>query len=184
MSAIEDLLRAYERFVRLPWDHGLAGPQKVWFAVYDPDQERRLRPRVGAFEAATRAAGHGWLALDLTDAFAEWMASHEYREAYFEQPEDMDLALADFSDALVQRVVGALTAPSVDENTVVALVGLGSLFGLSRASELFAKVAPLVRGRLLAFFPGQHDGSNYRLLDARDGWNYLAVPITATSGGT
>jgi hypothetical protein len=35
-----------------------------------------------------------------------------------------------------------------------------------------------IRGRLLVFFPGRHDGSNYRLLDARDGWNYLAAGIT------
>lgn len=183
MSEIESLLKEYERFVRLPWDHKLAGPQKVWFAIYDPAQERRLRPRLGAFEAATRAAGHGWVALDLTDAFAEWMASHEYREAYFEQPEDMDLALADFADAVAQRVGEVLGTSAADKNTVVAIIGLGSLFGLTRASELFAKVAPLIRGRLLAFFPGQHDGSNYRLLDARDGWNYLAVPISAASGG-
>lgn len=182
MSEIESLVRAYERFVRLPWDRNLAGPQRVWFAIYDPAQERRLRPRVGAFEAATRTAGHGWVLVDITDAFAEWMAGHEYREAYFEQPDDMALALADFGQSLAERVSEVLTA--ADENTVVAVIGLASVFGLTRASDLFAKVAPLVRGRLLAFFPGQHDGSNYRLLDARDGWNYLAVPITAASGGS
>ena len=33
-------------------------------------------------------------------------------------------------------------------------------------------------GRLLVFFPGEHEGNSYRLLDARDGWNYLATPIT------
>ena len=184
MSKIDDLAAAYARFVRLPWERNLAGPQKCWFAIYDPTQERRLRPRVGAFQAATLAAKHGWKLVDLTDAFAEWMAAHEYREAYFEQPEDMDLALSDFADAAARRVTEALTAPDADEDTVVAIVGLASLFGLVRASELFAKVAPLIRGRLLAFFPGQHDGSNYRLLDARDGWNYLAVPISAASGGT
>ncbi len=182
MSEIESLLRAYERFVRLPWDRKLAGPQKVWFAIYDPAQERRLRPRLGAFEAATRAAGHNWVTVDLTDAFAEWMASHDYREAYFEQPEDMDLALADFAKDVARRVKAVLTAS--DEDTIVAIVGLASLFGLSHASDLFAEVAPFIRGRLLAFFPGQHEGSNYRLLDARDGWNYLAVPITAASGGS
>jgi hypothetical protein len=93
MSEIEALVKEYERFVRLPWDHKLAGPQKVWLAVYDPGQERRLRPRLPAFESATLSAGHGWLLLDLTDAFAEWMARHEYRDEYFKQPEDMDLAL-------------------------------------------------------------------------------------------
>ena len=66
--------------------------------------------------------------------------------------------------------------------SLLAVLGLGSLFGLTRASSLFEAVAPDIRGRLLAFFPGQHDGSNYRLLDARDGWNYLAVPITADGG--
>jgi len=34
----------------------------------------------------------------------------------------------------------------------------------------------------LVFFPGERDGSNYRLLDARDGWNYLATPIAAQEG--
>jgi hypothetical protein len=109
--------------------------------------------------------------------------AHEYREAYFQQPDDMDLALADFGQSVAADVAGALTAPNVTEGTVVTVVGLASLCGLVRASDLFAKVAPHIRGRLLAFFPGQHDGSKYRLLDARDGWNYLAVPISATNGG-
>jgi len=39
-----------------------------------------------------------------------------------------------------------------------------------------------IRGRLLVFFPGEYENNNYRLLDARDGWNYLAVPITAREG--
>ena len=29
------------------------------------------------------------------------------------------------------------------------------------------------------FFPGSYEDNNYRLLDGYDGWNYLAVPITA-----
>jgi hypothetical protein len=32
------------------------------------------------------------------------------------------------------------------------------------------------------FFPGVYENNNYRLLDARDGWNYLAVPITMQEG--
>jgi hypothetical protein len=183
MSAVEDLVRSYERFVRMPWDGSLAGAQRIWFAIYDPVQERRLRWRIEEFATATRMAGHGWHLVDLTDAFARWMAAHEYREAYFEQPEDMDLTLRqDFSAFAASQVQAGLNASGVSESTVVAVLGLGSLFGLTRASTLFETVAPDVRGRLLAFFPGQHDGSNYRLLDARDGWNYLAVPITADGG--
>ena len=63
--------------------------------------------------------------------------------------------------------------------TLFAITGLASLFGFMRASRLVEAVAPAVRGRLLVFFPGERDGANYRLMDARDGWNYLAIPITA-----
>ncbi len=179
MNEIEGLRNAYERFLQLPWDRTLAGPQKVWFAIYEPAQERRLRLNLPEFERVTKAA---WSHLDLTDLFANWMAQHEYREAYFEQPEDMDLALKDFASFVSQQIVEGLTEPNVDANTVVAISGLASLFGFTYASAIFETVAPSIRGRLLVFFPGQHDGSNYRFLDARDGWNYLAVPITGTEG--
>ena len=177
MSEIEVLLSRYVRYVRLPWDHKLAGAQKVWFARYDPGQERRLRLRIGEFQTATINAGHTWRLVDITDAFAEWMTNHEYKGEYFEQPEDMELALVDFADAVAEQVRKTLNQPDVDENTVVALLGLASLFGLARVAELIGKVDSEISGRLLAFFPGQRDGSNWRLLNARDGWNYHAVPI-------
>lgn len=177
MSEIEDLLSRYERYVKLPWDFKLAGAQRVWFARYDPGQERRLRLRIGEFQTATTDAGHKWFFVDITDSFARWMTNHEYREAYFEQPEDLELALVDFSDFVAERVRQALSQQETDENTVVALLGLSSLFGLIRVAELIAKVDSDIPGRLLAFFPGQRDGSNWRLLNARDGWNYHAVPI-------
>lgn len=173
MNEIEGLLKAYERFLQLPWDRTLAGPQKVWFAIYDPSQERRLRLRLPEFEVATKSAGHSWAHVDLTDMFANWMAKHDYHEAYFEQPEDMDLALQDFASFVSQQIIDALTAPGVDVNMMVAVSGLASLFGLTYASAIFETVASSVKGRLLVFFPGQHNGSNYRFLDARDGWNYL-----------
>lgn len=179
MNEIENLLHRYGEFVRLPWESSLSGPEKVWFVIYDPAQERRLRLRIPEFEVATKSAGHAWTQLDLTDTFAQWMAQHEYRESYFEQPEDMELGLQEFTNYVVELVRETLTAPEVDENTVVAITGLASLFGLTRASTVLEKVNSAIRGRLLVFFPGRHEGSNYRLLDARDGWNYLAIPITA-----
>lgn len=45
--------------------------------------------------------------------------------------------------------------------------------------HLVDRLAPMVEGRLLVFFPGSYENNNYRLLDGYDGWNYLAVPITA-----
>lgn len=181
MNEIERLHTEYERFVRTPWDRTLAGAQKVWFAIYDPAQERRLRLRIPDFEVATRNAGHSWVLIDLTDSFARWMAQHDYREAYFEEPELMVTALDEFAAAIAGQVIATLTSDVVDDQTVVAVAGLATLFGLTRASKLLRTVDASIRGRMLVFFPGQHEGSNYRLLDARDGWNYLAVPIAATS---
>ncbi len=177
MSEIEDLLRRYEQYVKHPWDRRLAGAQRVWFASYDPAQERRLRLHIGAFEAATVEAEHKWRLVDLTNEFAEWMANHEYKDAYFERPEDMKLAIVDFSETVAEHVRQVLNRPDVDEDTVVAIVGLASLFGFTRIAELVSSVDSDIPGRLLAFFPGQRDGSNWRLLNARDGWNYHAVPI-------
>jgi hypothetical protein len=180
MSLIEDLLAEYKRHVSAPWQNGLAGQQRVWFAIYEPTQERRLRFRLSDFEAATLQAGHGWRHLDLTDTFATWMAANEYRESYFDEPELMTYALNDYAATVIQQVGDALDAPGVDDETVVAISGLASLFGFTHVSTTVDAVSGRIKGRLLAFFPGDHDEQNhFRLLDARDGWNYLAVPIKA-----
>jgi len=179
LSEIEELKQVYEAHVRSRWDPSLAGPQKTWFVIYDPNQERRLLLRLSDFELATKNAGHNWKLIDLTDTFAKWMASQEYRESYFQQPELLDLALNDFTDYLVNLVVQTLSASDVDDKTVVAIVGTASLYGLTRVSIIMERAATSIKGRLLVFFPGKHEGHNYRLLDARDGWNYLALPISA-----
>lgn len=179
MSEIEELKRVYEAHVRSRWDPSLAGPQRTWFVIYDPSQERRFRLHLSDFESATKNSGHRWKPIDLTDTFANWMASQEYRESYFEQPELLDLALSDFTDHVVNLVVQSLSASDVDDNTVVAIMGTASLYGLTRVSIIMERVATSIQGRLLVFFPGKHEGHNYRLLDARDGWNYLALPISA-----
>ena len=183
MGRIEDLADAYKRFVRLPWERNLAGPQKCWFAVYDPHDERPLRSRVALFELATKEAGHSWALCDLTDAFARWIAAEDYREAYFASPDDLDMALSSFRWAVAEEVRAVLTRGDIDENGVVAILGVASLFGFLKVAAVIDDVAPTIRGRLLVFFPGEYEANNYRLLDARDGWNYLAVPIVAGKGG-
>lgn len=179
MNRVDRLLRRYERFVMIPWPTDLAGVQKVWFAVYDKTDELRLRTRIDEFELATKKAGHGWRLCDLTSCFARWMADQEYRESYFESPEDLDMLLPDFVEQIVDEVSSALKAEDADPDTVVALMGIACLFGFARVSDIVQRVAPHIRGRLLVFFPGEYEDNNYRLLDARDGWNYMAVPITA-----
>jgi hypothetical protein len=175
VSYIDELVKAYTEIVELPWDSAISGAEKVWFVIYDPTQERRLRLHLPEFETATRRSNHRWKVIDITNAFAEWMAAHDY----FEAPDLLDLALEDFANDLAALIADGLTTPDADAETVVALLGVASLFGLNHVSSLLERVRARIRGRLLVFFPGQHAGSNYRLLDARDGWDYLAVAITA-----
>lgn len=185
MARIEDLAESYRRHIALPWQRMVAGAQRVVMIVYDREIERTLRARKLLFETATREAGHDWREVDVTDAFATWMAHDDYREAYFENPDDLSLKLdsGEFRDFVADRIRGALAAPDVTDATVVAVWGVGSLFGFAKLSEVLREVEGDIRGRLVVFFPGQFDRNNYRLLDARDGWNYLAVPITLHGEG-
>jgi hypothetical protein len=184
MSYIDELLAAYRTFVSLPWQQNLAPAQRVWMAIYPPDYERRLRLHVPDFEVATKDSHHAWALADITTYFERWMASHEYREAYFESPDLLMPALPAFFKHLVAEVRAELIKHD-DATGVVGLLGPGTLFGLGRAVRVSAllnavlnAVQDVIAGRLLVFFPGEHEGNSYRLLDARDGWNYLAIPIT------
>jgi hypothetical protein len=177
VNRIERLLHNYERHVSLPWSETLSGSQKVWFAVYDKNDDQRLRTRIEGFELATRRVGKRWRLCDLTNSFPEWMAGKEYKESYFESPEDLDLALSDFLDYASSIVLSVLN-DAHDKDEVVALLGVATLFGFIKVSDLVNALHPQVQGRLLVFFPGEYENGAYRLLDARDGWNYLAVPIT------
>ena len=184
MNRIELLKKNYQRLCEYSWDRNVAGAQRVWLAVYDKEDERKLRLRLGLFEEATHHTGHKWMAIDLTDAFANWMCGPDnasFAESYFESPESLDNAvLADMMASVVTRIRSALSALPDPDNTVMALYGVASLFGFLKISEILPMVEGDVRGRLLVFFPGTYEQNNYRLLDARDGWNYLAFPITAS----
>lgn len=183
-SKVSRLLSAYRQHLTVPWQGGLAAIQRVIFAVYDKADELRLRANIAEFELATQQAGKKWLLLDVTNAFPLWMASQEYRDAYFESPDDLagyqtsELTefVADLSGKLKIRI-----SAEAGPDTVVALLGVGTLFGLARVSSVVEAIKEAVEGRLLVFFPGEHHPENhtYRLLDARDGWNYLAVPLLA-----
>ena len=182
MSKVAKLLNVYREHIAVPWQPGLAGIQRVIFAVYDPHDELRMRANLVEFEIATKAAGHSWQLIDITDAFPTWMAGQRYRESYFENPEDLDGYIsgqvAGFNQDLEQALRKKI-AEGADANTVTALLGVGSLFGLTRVSHVVEKIADAIPGRLLVFFPGEYANNNYRLLDARDGWNYMAVPLVA-----
>ncbi|MDQ3002262.1 MAG: DUF1788 domain-containing protein [Fibrobacterota bacterium] len=183
MNRIEELAKRFGNHVSAPWQKNLAGEQKTLMVIYPKEDERRLRVLLGLFEEKSKSAGHPWQEFDCTRLFAEWMSSQEYRESYFEEPDSLSLALKSaFRPYVVQRIRASLQSQSADENTVIALTGLGSLFGFVHISEVLREVSGCIRGRLAVFFPGDYENHSYRFLDARDGWNYMAIPITTTSG--
>jgi hypothetical protein len=179
MSSIDRLLSNYSRQVRLPWSANMSGKQRVWFAVYPPAEERRVRARLPQFEALTLEAKHGWTTVDLTRLLPEWIAAHEYREGIFEHPEHFS-ANSELEGLAVQRVRQACSREEADAGSVMAVTGLASLFDFMRVSSLIDRVEDSVPGRLLIFFPGEYADNVYRFMDARDGFNYMAVPITST----
>jgi hypothetical protein len=183
MSVVDDLVTAYRHRVNLPLRTDLSPAERVWIAVYTPDQERRLRHRLDELAIVTSEAGLAWRTADVTDSFGTWLAAHEYRESYFRRPERLtSAALESFADEVVRQVDAELI--EADDRTVVALVGTGALYPFVRASRVIEGVEASIRGRLLVLFPGRVDGTSFRLLDARDGWNYRATPITATKDGS
>ena len=63
--------------------------------------------------------------IDITDAFEQWMAAHEYRDAYFAELKLIQPEMAGFLGALVTNVREQL-AKSSAPNTVVGLRRRGS----------------------------------------------------------
>lgn len=179
MSRIKRLTQSYGKYVAVPWRDGAAAAQRVVFCVYRETDELRLRAKVDEFEIATRAAGREWVLFDLTDSFPNWLASQRYAKSYFQKPNLLATLLPKYLSYIETQFDAFLQDKSVGDNCVVALQGVGTLFGFLKVKEVVDKLAPKVTGRLLVFFPGSYEDNNYRLLDGYDGWNYLAVPITA-----
>jgi hypothetical protein len=179
VSRIKKLIDSYKEFVAVPWRSDIAPDQRVIFCVYNENDELKLRARIDEFEIATKQAGHNWIIFDLTDTFAEWLSGQRYAVSYFKAPTKLTPLFPRYLDFVVNKFKESLSHQNNHQNTVVATMGVASIFGFLKAKDVVEKLAPLVPGRLLVFFPGTHENNNYRLLNGYDGWNYLAVPITA-----
>lgn len=184
MSTAQHILDRLKEHLALPWPRNVSGRERVVMVVYPPIDERRMRRSLDSDEFAreVRILGHGWVAVDVATAFSEWLADNEYAERLLQRPErlwDDKGNVKGLEAHLLARLNEAIAG--TDTNTVLALVGCGGLFGLFSVSTLIEKIADQVPGRLVAFFPGEYDAPHNacRLLGAKDGWGYLAVPITA-----
>jgi hypothetical protein len=184
VNRVKKLLDSYRSYIEIPWRRDAAPAQRVVFCVYNENDELRLRFNIVEFEIATKHSGHKWSLFDLTNTFGEWMATQPYAKSYFKAPDKLAPLLPRYLDFIEKRFLEVIPPESLDNDTVVAITGLGSIFGFIKARELVDRLAPLVPGKLLVFFPGAHENNNYRLLNAYDGWNYLAVTITPDSYNT
>ena len=179
MNKLDRLVQSYDRHIAVPWQSELAPDQRVIFCVYNEADELRLRAKIDEFEIATKNAQHDWALFNLTDTFAHWMSSQKYATSYFEQPDLLPAVLATFLTFIAKEFQSFLAQNNPGTNAVVAVIGVGSLFGFLKIKSIVDQLAPTVAGRLLIFFPGSHEDNNYRLLNGYDGWNYHAVAITA-----
>lgn len=153
VSKIKRLIQSYSRYIEVPWREDAAAAQRVIFCVYDETDERRLRAGIDEFEIATRQAGYDWAIFDLTNTFASWMASQRHAESYFQKPHLLTTLLPRYLPYITHEFQAMLAKKKTGPDTVVALKGVGSLFGFLKVKDLVDHLAPMVKGRLLIFFP-------------------------------
>lgn len=178
-TRIELLIEAYSKVVKEPWSSALSGQERIWFLVYDPSELRKIELHMGEFETVAVRAGKSWKSVSLKHCFPSWMANHEYKKDYFTSPEYIvDQLEAEFIPYAIDFLKKELSKLEQSENTLIAIKDVSSLFGFARLSEILKSCDKEFKGRLLIFFPGEFEQNHYRLLDARDGWDYLARPIT------
>ncbi|MDR7225209.1 BREX protein BrxB domain-containing protein [Aminobacter aminovorans] len=184
MSKIDRLAQIFGRHIAIGWPASSSGAQRVIMVVYDPADERLLRRKLDVFAQEAIAAGKAWAPLDLTQVFGKWLAIHRYREVYFEEPEELE-ALGEDRIALTAAALieSALRDSAHGPDAVLGVFGVGSLYGFASVSEVLSRVEHAIRGRLVVFFPGHVQDGRYRLLDARESWDYHAVPITLDASG-
>ena len=170
--------------VGVGWPSSSSGAQRVIMIVYDASEERTLRKKVDLFAHAAHAHQYAWHTFDITSAFADWLGAHRYREEYFDEP-DMLMAGANerFTKYAAEVVLEVLKRPQHTDREIVGLLGAASVFGVASLSDILARVDHAIKGRLAVFFPGRTREGRYRLLDARDGWDYHAVAIQVESSG-
>lgn len=179
ISKVDQLIQEFDKVVHEPWTSTLSGQERIWFLVYDPAEQRKVSLRMGEFETSTLRAGKKWQEISFKNCFPEWMSNHEYREEYFSNPEYIvDQLEAEFIPFAIQFLKDKMANIEQDNETLIALLDVSSLFGFARLSEILKNCDKDFQGRLLIFFPGEFEQNQYRLLDARDGWDYLARPIT------
>ena len=140
MSRIQQLAKLYGQHIATAWQRTIAGSQRVIMIVYDKELERDIMAHKSEFEIVTKQANHNWFEVEVASTFAEWIAAADYSEAYFESPDDLQLKLeAEFTPFVAARIRSVLERDDVTQSSVVAVSGVGALFGFFRATPWKAR---------------------------------------------
>jgi hypothetical protein len=182
MNYVERLNEGLKLQLRHPWTSDRSGGERVWFLVFDADKLPAVLARKAMFEMTTKAAGKKWVEIDISNAFGEWMAGHRYAQRYFARPHLATTIPEDFTKSLVDHITDQIVERQLDDQSLLVITGTESLYGIGKVSHITRLIEDAIPGRLLVFFPGEYTEPHYRFLDARDGWNYLAVPIVPVAG--
>lgn len=179
-TPIDHLLHNFTRHLDIPWNESASGTERVWYLVYPPEEERRLRAHIPVFQDATANSRHTWIEFDLTTRFGSWLADHPQRDRVLANPEKRLARIAPAFERDIEEDLRRVLTEEADSNTLVMLIGLGSLFGITSVSRLVKSIANDIPGRLAGFFPGRWTDQAYHLLNGEGDWNYMATPITST----
>lgn len=182
MTYVDRLIEGLKQQLRLPWSQDKSGAERIWFLVFEPDRLRSVLARKDALRLAVEAADKRWEEIDISNAFGVWMANHRYADRYFARPQLASTITEDFVKHLVADIKREICKRQIDEQTLLVLTGTESLYGITKLAHTIRLLEDAIQGRLLVFFPGEYRDQHYRFLDARDGWNYLAIPIMPISG--
>ena len=183
MSRLDRLIEQFGRHLGAPRPKVLSAAERVLLIVYEPPLERAVRGRASDFEAACGPARR-WVAVDLTSALADFLNDQPAaeREDLFGYPEAApQVFAADFPDYVGSRVQDA--ADRVGDGGVLAVTGVGSLFGACPLSAVLEKVEPPESGHLAVFLPGEDNPAGVRPLGGPPNWNYTATVITLSPAG-
>lgn len=182
MNYVDRLLEAYRQQLRQSTRANASGGERTWFLVIDPDKLRSVLARQQEFQLETVTAQRKWEIVDLTQTFGEWMHTHRYKDRYFKRPQLATSIETDFAAHLASMLKREIDARAMDQSTVMVLTGVEAIYGINKLSDIARRIEDDLRGNLLVFFPGHYQDGQYRFFDARDGWNYLAVPILPVAG--
>jgi hypothetical protein len=186
MSKIDSLIESYRRHISMPYRKEKDLTQRTWIAVYPPEDELRLRSKIDEFEIATKDSGHRWQTIDFNHAIADWLDSvpeQKKKECLADDANTTDLANPQFKKYLSNRILSCIQACPVEvvDKTVFAILGAMGIYDFAYISEVFEFLPKNLPGNLLLFFPGEKEENIYKFLNARKGWNYMAVPILAAN---